>query len=187
MTVPPTLPSNRLIFDIARSTREEMRAHFESADTKAGIILAFNGILIPLAKDIEGMSRNVGVVLSVLSAVIAFAGYWPRDFPIPDTVELRNYLTWPEEEACTAIGDNFLEMTRQAKAEIKKKMERLKVALALLLAAIVTFGIGVFMLPNGGESNEQQQHREPKPSPTLQQSPAPAPTHKPPRPAPSSN
>lgn len=162
-----------------------MRTHFEAADTKAGIILAFNGILIPLAKDIEGPSRNIGVVLSGLSAIVAFAGYWPRRFPIPDAAELRNYLTWPEEESHVAIGDNFLEMVKEAKEEIRKKTGRLKVALALLLAAIVTFGVGVIMLPNEGESNEQPKRGEAKSSPSIQQSPTSAPAHESPRPTPS--
>lgn len=116
MTVPSPLPSNRLIFDIARSTREEMRTHFEAADTKAGIILAFNGILIPLAKDIEGPSRTIGVALSGISAIVAFAAYWPKNFPIPDTVELRNYLTWPEYQAYVEIGDTFLDIGEDRQA-----------------------------------------------------------------------
>ncbi|MFJ9396312.1 hypothetical protein ACIRQT_15710 [Streptomyces californicus] len=170
-----TLPSLQIVYDLASHSRDEMRANFEAADTKAGIILAFNGILIPLSKDIDNPYKGVGVALCVISAILAFFAYWPRKFPILDPDALRNHLTYEEEDARLKLGDTMLSMAKQSAGLISRKAKVLKMSLSLLIVAIMVFGVGVVATPN--EKEGEKNNEQPKSTSTAQQSPAPRPGH----------
>ena len=57
--------------------REGQLRHFDSPDTKAGLILGFSGVLAGLART-EGLIVEIGRYSAVLSSLVALLAFWPR-------------------------------------------------------------------------------------------------------------
>ena len=76
------LPSLDILLELVQSEREKQLAHFDALDNKAGIVLAFSGLLITLAPDIPIAFRVLGVLAAVVSSALALSAFWPRRFPV---------------------------------------------------------------------------------------------------------
>ena len=71
----PPLPSLELLFDQVGSERETLRAHGESLDAKAGIVLGFSGVLIGLGATAQPAASNtivfqIGLGVAVVAAIL---------------------------------------------------------------------------------------------------------------------
>lgn len=62
------LPSLNLLLDVVQSERDKQLAHFDALDNKAGIVLAFSGLLITLAPDVPTAFRVLGVAAAFFAA-----------------------------------------------------------------------------------------------------------------------
>ena len=60
-----------------QAERESQLRHFDSLDTKAGLILGFSGVLAGLART-EGLIVEIGRYAAVLSSLVALLAFWPR-------------------------------------------------------------------------------------------------------------
>jgi hypothetical protein len=92
------LPSLELLLELVQSEREKQLAHFDALDNKAGIVLAFSGLLITLAPDVTLAFRVLGAIAAVGSAGLSLSAFWPRHLPV---LELR---TLAVAAACFAVG-----------------------------------------------------------------------------------
>ncbi|MEU4095272.1 hypothetical protein [Streptomyces sp. NPDC026673] len=156
----PSLPALEVLLEVATREREEQRAHFDSLDTKAGIILAFDGVLIPLTFNLNLASRIGTVAASLISASYALAAYWPRKFPVLEVDQLRRYLTYDETTARLVLHDTTLMMVKEARTLLAAKGRNLKRSLAALFVAALMLGIGAILTPSSGGKSD-----EPKPKP----------------------
>ena len=61
----------------AQAERESQLRHFDSLDTKAGLIPGFSGVLAGLART-EGLIVEISRYAAVLSSLVALLAFWPR-------------------------------------------------------------------------------------------------------------
>jgi hypothetical protein len=78
------LPSLDLLTHIAMQERDKQLAHFDALDTKAGVLMAFDGVLIVVSRGVRLAFQLPGVVLAAASAAMGLAAFWPRKFPTLD-------------------------------------------------------------------------------------------------------
>jgi hypothetical protein len=69
-----------LLIEINQSERNAQLSHFDSLDTKAGLVLGFAGVLIGLGN--QSWLGLPSVLLAVLAAGMAVGAFWPRRFPL---------------------------------------------------------------------------------------------------------
>ena len=60
-----------------QAERESQLRHFDSLDTKSGLILGFSGVLVGLART-GGVIVEIGRYAAVLSSLVALLAFWPR-------------------------------------------------------------------------------------------------------------
>jgi hypothetical protein len=82
-------PSLDLLIEINQSERDAQLSHFDSLDTKAGLVLGFAGVLIGLGN--RSWLGVPSVLLAVLAAGMAVCAFWPRRFPSFDPSRLGEY------------------------------------------------------------------------------------------------
>ena len=171
----PRLPSLNLLLQVAMQERDNQLSHFDALDTKAGVLLAFDGVLIAVSRGIRFAFLLPGVVLTSASAVLALAAFWPRRFPALDPWALRQFLTYETENTSLKLHDTIARSVNQAGRVLHVKARNLKFALMLLLLAAITFGAGTVVTANSTSTGRiqhgaQEPTRQPS-SPTA--SPAP--------------
>lgn len=66
-------------------------SHFDSLDTKAGLVLGFAGVLIAVAQETDSIFGVLSIVAAAAAAVAAVAAFWPRDYPTLDPSRLGDY------------------------------------------------------------------------------------------------
>ena len=149
--------------------RDQQRAHFDALDTKAGILLAFDGVLIVISHGIRLAFLVPGIILASASAGDALATFWPRDYPVLEPVSLGKYVTAEKETTRLLLHDTLGQMVRCASRLLEAKARNLKVALVLLLLAAVTFGAGIIVSTIAGSAHHGSQGQVPSrtsPSPS---------------------
>ena len=139
----PRLPSLDLLLQIAMTERDKQLAHFDALDTKAGVLLAFDGVLISLMRGIRLAFVLSAVSLVAASALFALAAFWPRNYPLLHPPDLRKYLTHEVEQTQLTLHDTIGEMITRSSRLLQTKARNLKLALVLLLLGAVTFGAGI--------------------------------------------
>lgn len=139
----PPMPSLDLLLQTVMAERDKQLAHFDALDTKAGVLLAFDGVLIAFQRSIRAEFQVPGIVLAAASASLALWAFWPRKFPVLDPVDLRKYLTYEPEQTRLMLHDTTGVMITRGALLLGKKAFRLKLALMALLLAAVTLGAGV--------------------------------------------
>lgn len=150
----PPLPSLDTLSATLMSEREKQLTHFESLDTKAGILLAFDGVLITLTRDITLAFQIPSVVLALASAVLALVAFWPRDYPVFEPTALRKYMTYPDDQTRLKLHDVMERMVAEGAGLLKRKARNLKPALILLALAAITFGAGIVITNATGEVSD---------------------------------
>ncbi|MDQ3663723.1 MAG: hypothetical protein M3353_03565 [Actinomycetota bacterium] len=137
------MPSIEVVLDRLLSEREAQLTHFEALDAKAGLLLGFSGVLIALVPDIPGAALVLGSCLAIAAAISALVVLWPRKFPVFEARRLRSYLKAEVQISQLTMVDTVVDMTITASLLLERKATWLKSGFALLLAAVVTLGIGV--------------------------------------------
>jgi drug/metabolite transporter (DMT)-like permease len=89
--------------------RDKQLAHFDALDTKAGVLLAFDGVLIVISPGIQLAFQLPGIIFAALSALLALATFWPRKFPSLDPWVFRQFLTYDTESAGLKVHDTIAE------------------------------------------------------------------------------
>ncbi len=74
--------------------------------------------------------------------MLALAAIWPRKFAALDPWVLRQFLTYDSESAGLKLHDTIAETVTLGGKVLKLKARNLKLALLLLLLAVLIFGAG---------------------------------------------
>ena len=168
------MPSLDLLLQTVMAERDKQLAHFDALDTKAGVLLAFDGVLIAFQRSIRVEFQVAGIVLAAASAGFALWAFWPRKFPVLAPANLRKYLTYETEQTRLMLHDTIGEMITRGALLLEKKAHRLKLALVGLLLAAVTLGAGVVVGTHGTSSGRT--HHVKQGSGTTGATPSPAPS-----------
>ena len=139
----PPMPSLDLLLQTLMLERDKQLAHFDALDTKAGVLLAFDGVLITLTRFIRLAFQWPGIGLASGSALFALLAFQPRKYPVLRPRELRKYLTFEAENTRLMLHDTIGEMITRGGRLLEVKARFLTVALILLLLAAITFGAGI--------------------------------------------
>jgi hypothetical protein len=137
------MPSLDLLLHTLMLERDKQLAHFDALDTKAGVLLAFDGVLITLTRFIRLAFQWPGIGLASGSALFALLAFRPRKYPVLRPSELRKYLTFEAENTRLMLHDTIGDMITRGGQLLEVKARYLKVALVLLLLAAITFGAGI--------------------------------------------
>jgi hypothetical protein len=146
--------------------RDKQLGHFDALDTKAGVLLAFDGVLILISHGIRFAFLMPGIILASASAALALAAFWPRRFPALEPEALRKFLTYDRERTRLKLHDTIARTVAMGGQVLRTKARNLKLALVFLLLAVVTFGAGTIVTANSVNSGRsqhgvRQQTREP--------------------------
>lgn len=134
------------ILDLARREHEAQQPHFDSLDSKAGILLGFSGALIALAPVGAPLLVDLGRGVAALAAGLALSTFWPRRYQILNLRILRDrYLAAEPAFTLRRILDTHISMFESNLRVLETKSHRLKLAMvALALAAsFITLGLVV--------------------------------------------
>ena len=127
--------------------RDRQLQHFEGLDTKAGVLLGFDGVLVALARNAAFVPRLIGVLLAAVSAVLAMLTFRPRKFPTLDPLALRRYLAADVQRTRLALYEATTDGIVEASQLLRAKARTLRWSLWALLAAVLTFGVAVILPP----------------------------------------
>jgi hypothetical protein len=141
------LPSLDLVFEAAQKELDFQFEQIDSLDTKASISLAAAGIMLAALISFFTQRANVGipgfliagVLLISLSAILAVATLWVRQFERPPNLErLRDYyIAQTAEETKIRAVDAILEASSRNNNRIYSKSRTLIVSYAMLGLGIV--------------------------------------------------
>ena len=133
----PPLPSLHVLVVAVRAQREQQLGHFESLDTKAGVVVGFSGAIAALAKDVEQVVAKVGVASAVVAAALAVLSFWPRGQPVFELRRLRDtLLTLAPEVTELRLLDTEIAMAEEASRLLAGKARWLRAALLALVASV---------------------------------------------------
>jgi hypothetical protein len=137
-------PSATLLRQALGRHLDEQRTHFDSLDTKAGVVVGFAGVIAALSlnRDAGSLPAKVGVGFAVVAAIVAMAAFWPRKHPVFDPRRLRGYLRAEASFTELRLLDTEIEMSVRASKLITAKAGWLKCSLCALLLAVVALAIG---------------------------------------------
>lgn len=130
-------PSLGLLLEINSAERETLLSHFDSLDTKAGLVLGFAGVLIAVTKEIESLTAAGSIAAAGFAAVAAVSAFWPRQFPSLDPGRLGEYATSELGFTQLTVLDTMEVMITRTQSVLALKARRLKVALLSLLIGVV--------------------------------------------------
>lgn len=133
--------SLELLIQINQSEREAQLSHFDSMDTKSGLVLGFAGVLIALGNGTGTVAGTGSIALAAVAALAAVSSFWPRRFTSVDPTRLGDYAVSELAFTQLTVLDTFEVMLIETSQELETKSRRLKFALmslstAALLAAI---------------------------------------------------
>jgi len=136
------MPSLNLILETFERERDRQLSHFDSIDTKAGVILVFSGVVAAVAFNAAQAFRGFAYVAGLAAAALAVAAFWPRRIPVLRSTRLRDYLNAEERITRLVLVDSYVGMLAEARAQLATKFRRLKFAMVLLGSAGVAPAIG---------------------------------------------
>ncbi len=126
-----------LLLQVSMAERNIQLSHFDSLDTKAGLVLGFAGVLTALVPDANSVLGIVSIGLAGLAAISAVAAFWPRHFPAIDPVRLGDYAASELGFTQLTLLDTMEVMITRTNDLLSTKASRLKVALASLSGSAV--------------------------------------------------
>lgn len=143
MTMADRLPSLDLLVELVQTERDKQLVHFDALDNKAGIVLAFAGLLITLAPDAPATFRILALLAAAGSAGMAVAAFWPRRFPVLEPSPLRAYLRADLGFTKLTVHDTLEEFVNEGSMVLQQKGRRLRVALGALALAAGSLAAGM--------------------------------------------
>lgn len=150
------MPSLDLLLQTVMGEHDKQLAQFNAMDTRAGIFLAFDGVLIALARPIPVEFQVPGIVLAAASAAFALWAFVPGAFTALNPARMRKYLTYQADDTRLVLHDTISAMIEHDGRVLAKKGSRQKIALALLLVAAVTLGAGLIFSATTTSGSTQQ-------------------------------
>ncbi|HTJ75645.1 MAG TPA: hypothetical protein VL337_09800 [Acidimicrobiales bacterium] len=146
MTDLPPLPSLEVLLDAVRTQREQQLGHFESLDTKAGVVVGFSGAIAALAKDVDKIVAKAGVGMAVVAAALAVLSFWPRGQPVFALRPMRDSLLTADAKVTRLrLLDTEIAMAEEASGLIAQKARWLGLALVALLASVAFLVSGTLL------------------------------------------
>ena len=135
----PALPSLTLLSDEVVREIEVQERRTDALDSKAGVVLGFAGVLVPLSlANLHGNLAHVGAGFAGLAALLASVGFVPRSTPALALPQLRaSYLTADEEFTKLRLLDTRIAMHEQAAKSLKTKANLIIGAVATLAVAVI--------------------------------------------------
>ncbi len=127
------MPSLDYLSGEIQTEREAYVRHFDSLDTKAGVLLGFSGILVSLATSLGSPIGALAGLAALLAVVFALFAYVPREAPALDVLHVREqYLAADERFARLHLLDTKIHMIREFAGILSEKALRLRIGLVLL-------------------------------------------------------
>ncbi len=121
-----------LLIQINQSERQAQLSHFDSLDSKAGLVLGFAGVLIALGNGTSSLLGVLAVAGAAMAALAAVASFWPRGFPSIDATRLGDYATSELAFTQLTLLDTLEVMLNDTRSVLEIKSRRLKFALVSL-------------------------------------------------------
>lgn len=86
-----------LLIEINQSERRAQLSHFDSLDTKAGLVLGFASVLIALGNASASPMGFLSIIAPALAAATAVTAFWPLIFlrSIPSVLANTQRVTLP--------------------------------------------------------------------------------------------
>ena len=137
------LPSLDFLLDVVQLERDKQLSHYDALDNKAGMVLAFSGLLITLSPDVAAAFRVLGVVSATVSAAFALWAFWPRQVSVLEPSPLRDYLRAEESFTRLTVLDTVEDLINETSTVLHRKAQRLAWALLILTAAASIFAMGI--------------------------------------------
>jgi hypothetical protein len=117
-----TLNIIRAELDIEREAQDQRSA---SADTRAGLVLGFSGVIASAAVNSRSLLTLPGIGLAVVAAVLASTVFWPRLQRTVHPRALRNrYLAGPPDLIKLSVLDRRILDYEENQEQIKIKLVR---------------------------------------------------------------
>lgn len=135
-----TLNIVRAELDIEREAQDQRSA---SADTRAGLVVGFSGVMASIAVNSRSLLTLPGLGLAVVAAVLATTVLWPRLQRTVNPRALRNrYLAGAPDLIKLAVLDRRILDYEENQEQIKIKVARLKRAIAVFVVAVASLLLG---------------------------------------------
>jgi hypothetical protein len=135
-----TLNIVRAELDIERGAQEQRST---SADTRAGLVVGFSGVMASIAISNRSLLSLPGLALAVIAAILAATVLWPRLQRTVNPRALRNrYLAGPPDKIKLSVLDRRILDYEENQEQIKIKIARLKRAITVFVAAVVALLLG---------------------------------------------
>src|SRR5438105_15765550 len=124
------LPARRdRLAETVRHERDAQLGHFESLDTKAGVLIGFAGVVVLLASRIHGIPADIGKAFGGASALLALRAFIPRKYPILDPLQVRKiFSSMRLEDATVRVVDTEIEVVYEASRPLEAQRRSLKLA-----------------------------------------------------------
>lgn len=135
MEVTQSLPSLELVLEIARAERTLLANHFDSLDTKAGVVLGSAGVLIALSPDLGSWLSIASIVGSIFAATLAVATFWPRQQLSLMGDALKKYVQAEPVFTRVRILDSLAPILQDSRLLLQRKGLILKLAMVVLAIA----------------------------------------------------
>ncbi|MDX1621518.1 MAG: hypothetical protein R3320_11035 [Nitriliruptorales bacterium] len=153
-----TLDSLGPLEGLVESELDFQQRHFESLDTKAGIVLGFSAALVALAVDSSSSIRGVGSSSQLQRSQGTCRlcphspAFWPRGFEVLDVAKVRDDSLGrlPDSLTRVAILDTYVQTLDSNRDLRMAKATRLKAGLVLLFLAVILLGAATVVLWLGG-------------------------------------
>jgi len=136
------MPSLNLILETSELERDRQVGHFDSLDTKSGVVLGFSGVVAAVAFNAAQPFRGFAYLASLAAAALATASFWPRRLPAVRPSRLRDYLMAADRITRLVLIDTYVGMLDEVRGQLATKSRRLKLAMILLALAGAASAIG---------------------------------------------
>ena len=134
------MPSLQFLGDESARELETQDRRADALDSKAGIVLGFAGVLVPLSlANLHGNLAHVGTGFAALAALLASVGFLPRDTSALNLRQLRDsYLTAEETFTRLRVLDTRIAM-------YERTNKRLEVKAQIIISSVAALGLAVIL------------------------------------------
>lgn len=130
------MPSLERLGQAAERERDAQLRHFDSLDTKAGIVLGFAGVLVALAGRMLGGLSLGAQVAAALASLLALLSFLPRELPVLELRKMRDrYLRSEASFTDLHLLDTTVEMVEAGARLLARKSMWLRLAASLVALA----------------------------------------------------
>jgi putative SOS response-associated peptidase YedK len=135
------LSSLPFVLALIQAERDKLQSHFESLDQRAGLVLAAAGVFVSVSPRENLPLAMWAVAFSVVAALSALSAFWPRQLPLLQAQELRQWLRVEEPLTRLSVLDTLTAHEPITARMLRRKARRLKAAMGALSAAALLSAI----------------------------------------------